>query len=100
KILDFALAASGASPLPRPRATFTGRFANMWAVTDIVPCGEGLFALSPDDDDPGRHATRLEFVDPDTLRIASTNGYGSPGGRPRPAPHDGAAAHTTVYRRR
>jgi CubicO group peptidase (beta-lactamase class C family) len=78
RILDFALDANGA-PLPSPRETFTGRFENLWSVTDIAAFGQALYALSPDDDNPTRHATELEFVDANTLRIGATNGYGSPG---------------------
>ena len=78
RILDFALEASG-PPLPSPRETFTGRFESLWSVTDIVAFGDALYGFSPDDDNPARHPTELEFLDADSLRIGSTNGYGSPG---------------------
>jgi CubicO group peptidase (beta-lactamase class C family) len=78
KLLDFALAAH-AEPLPHSRTSFIGRFMNLWSVVDVAAFGDKLVALSPDDDDPARNASELEVVDADTLRIGSSNGYGSPG---------------------
>jgi CubicO group peptidase (beta-lactamase class C family) len=80
KILDFALAAAAAGePLPHPRERYTGRFMNLWGATDIAAFGNRLVALNPDEDDPTRRCTALEVVDDNTLRIGSTNGYGSAG---------------------
>jgi CubicO group peptidase (beta-lactamase class C family) len=58
---------------------FTGRFANAWGFTDIVRFGGRLTALHPGDPEPAKNASELEVVDADTLRIAKTGGYGSPG---------------------
>ena len=81
RILDFALSADSASgvPPPHPRERFTGRFMNLWGAIDIAAFGTKLVALNPDEDNPTKHASELEIVDADTLRIASTGGYGSPG---------------------
>ena len=52
---------------------------NLWSAIDIAAFGKKLVALSPDEDYPAEHASELEIVDADTLRIASTGGYGSAG---------------------
>jgi len=58
---------------------FTGRYANLWGVTDVVLFGDRLFALDPDQVDPAKDATPLAVEDATTLRITETSGYGSPG---------------------
>lgn len=65
------------------RATFCGRFATLWGVFDIVDLGGQLFQLSPATADPTVSPTRLEVIDTDTLEIAETVGFGSPGERLR-----------------
>jgi CubicO group peptidase (beta-lactamase class C family) len=81
KILDYAL--DGPPGVPDESVAdldrFTGRFGNLWGVTDIVRFGGRLVALAPNDPEPAKNATELEVVDGDTLRIGKTNGYGSPG---------------------
>jgi D-alanyl-D-alanine carboxypeptidase len=82
KIIDFALdkARSGQlAPPPLPLEPFTGRFLNLWGVTDVACFGNSLVAINPEQDDPVQHVTELEVVDPDTLRITRTGGYASPG---------------------
>lgn len=65
------------------RATFCGRFATLWGVFDIVDLGVQLFQFSPAAADPTLSSTRLEVIDTDTLEIAETVGFGSPGERLR-----------------
>ncbi len=60
-------------------ASFTGRFANLWGVLDVVDLGGTLFGLSPNQPDPTTARTTFDVVDADTLLIADTGGYGSPG---------------------
>ncbi|MDQ6670558.1 MAG: beta-lactamase family protein [Chloroflexota bacterium] len=81
KIIDFALKQPGASvdASVSPREAFIGRFYNMWGPVDVVAFGNALVAVSPDADDPVQRVTELRVVDEDSLRITSTNGYGSPG---------------------
>jgi D-alanyl-D-alanine carboxypeptidase len=82
KILDFAVdraRAASAAPGPRLLERFTGRFANLWGVTDVVAFGNALVALSPEADDPLQRVTELAVLDADTLRIAATGGYGARG---------------------
>jgi CubicO group peptidase (beta-lactamase class C family) len=77
KIINFALqqAPRGSAELER----FTGRFVNLWGVSDVAAFGNRLVLLHPDLDDPVQRVTDLEVLDGDTLRMTSTNGYGSPG---------------------
>jgi CubicO group peptidase (beta-lactamase class C family) len=78
KIIDFALNRS----TRRTRESyerFTGRFVNIWGVTDVTQLGSALVLLSPESDDPVKDVTELEVVDGGTLRITKTGGYGSPG---------------------
>lgn len=80
KILDFALASPAGSALPSvERERYVGRFMNLWGATDIAAFGNRLVALNPDEEDPTRRWTSLDVVDDNTLRIGSTNGYGSAG---------------------
>lgn len=82
QILDFALkqpTAAGGDAYTR----YTGRFASLWGVTDVARFGDTLVALSPEGDEPVKNVTRLAVEDDDTLRIAETGGYGSPGERVR-----------------
>jgi hypothetical protein len=58
---------------------FTGRFANMWGVQDVVQLGERLVALSPGSPNPLDGLEELEIVDENTLRIRSGSGFGSVG---------------------
>jgi CubicO group peptidase (beta-lactamase class C family) len=80
KILDFAQKQARLSEAPAwPYETFTGRFFNTWGVTDIVAFGNALVDIGPDADDPVQRVTELRVIDANTLKITSTNGYGSPG---------------------
>ncbi len=64
---------------PVDLVSFTGRFASLWGVDDIVALGGCLYQLSPTLADPAASPTRLEVVDEDTLRIADTDGFRSQG---------------------
>ncbi len=59
-------------------ARFTGRYANLWGVNDIVQLGGRLYAIDPSSPDPAAEPTPLE-PDGDNLRIAGGSGYGSYG---------------------
>lgn len=79
-----ALAADPATVVPPvpdglDAARFTGRYANLWGVSDVVLLGDRLFVLDPDQVDPARDATPLAVEDATTLRITEKSGYGSPG---------------------
>jgi CubicO group peptidase (beta-lactamase class C family) len=97
KILDKARETSGKLPLssrltnsaalttPDPRdreidlASFTGRFAALWGVTDIVLLGGKLYATSPSMASPMLVPSELAVVDKDTLKIMGGSPYGSVG---------------------
>jgi len=80
RIIDFALRQPSGSGQRTPALEqFTGRFVNLWGVLDVVAFGDTLIALAPDDEDPGKTATRLVVLDDTTLRITTTSGYGAPG---------------------
>jgi CubicO group peptidase (beta-lactamase class C family) len=57
---------------------FTGRFANLWGVADIVVLGGRLYAIDPTSPDPAAEPTTLE-PDGDDLRVTGGSGYGSYG---------------------
>jgi CubicO group peptidase (beta-lactamase class C family) len=57
---------------------FTGRFANLWGVTDFVVIGGRLYATDPSSPNPADEPQPLE-ADGDTLRVTGGNGYGSYG---------------------
>ncbi|TCC43226.1 serine hydrolase domain-containing protein [Kribbella sindirgiensis] len=59
-------------------ARFTGRFANLWGVTDFVVIGGRLYATDPSGPNPAEEPQPLE-ADGDTLRVTGGNGYGSYG---------------------
>lgn len=74
-----------ATSKPRPDGNrvdlerFTGRFAELWGVTDVVDLGGRLHLLDPTKTDPSTDAVPLEIVDGTTLRAAGGSGYGSYG---------------------
>jgi CubicO group peptidase (beta-lactamase class C family) len=59
-------------------ARFTGRFANLWGVTDFALLGGRLYATDPASPDPTAEPQPLE-ADGDTLRVTGGSGYGSYG---------------------
>ncbi|MBB5838981.1 serine hydrolase [Kribbella italica] len=60
-------------------ARFTGRFANLWGVTDIALLGGRLYLIDPTGADPTAEPTTLELADDTTLRVTSGSGYGGYG---------------------
>jgi len=59
--------------------SFTGRFANLWGVLDVVRLGSRLYGVDPSAADPAEAPAELEVVDGDTLRYARVGGFGSLG---------------------
>jgi len=59
---------------------FTGRYANLWGVSDIVQLGGRLYALDPAQGDPADRPTALE-ADGDTLLVTEDSGTGAYGQR-------------------
>jgi hypothetical protein len=57
---------------------FTGRYANLWGVMDVVKLGGRLYAIDPSAPDPAAEPTTLE-PDGDALRITGGSGYGAYG---------------------
>ncbi|QQD77063.1 beta-lactamase family protein [Curtobacterium sp. YC1] len=80
RLLDAAADADApGTPIPDgvDPATFTGRFANPWGVTDVARIGARLVEVDPSAPDPLDTPTRLEVVDADTLRMTAGNRFGS-----------------------
>ncbi|MQA33892.1 serine hydrolase domain-containing protein [Modestobacter roseus] len=77
-LVDLALAApedaAGAD-----LARFSGRFANLWGVTDVALLGGRLVLLHPGSTAPADEHLELAVVDGDTLRQESVAGFGSAG---------------------
>ncbi|TCC53207.1 serine hydrolase [Kribbella capetownensis] len=61
-------------------ARFTGRYANLWGVTDIVQLGGRLYVLDPAQGNPADKPTVLE-ADGDTLLVTEDAGSGVYGQR-------------------
>lgn len=58
---------------------FTGRFATLWGVVDVVRLGGELYMFRPVADDPTHEPVRLSVVDDQTLRMTGGSGYASYG---------------------
>jgi CubicO group peptidase (beta-lactamase class C family) len=76
KLLD--LAASEDRGPAAELTRFTGRYANLWGVSDIVVLGGRLYALDPTSEDPAAEPISLE-ADGDSLRVIGGSGYGAYG---------------------
>ncbi|GAA1496992.1 serine hydrolase domain-containing protein [Paeniglutamicibacter kerguelensis] len=61
---------------PDTLARFTGRFAALWGLQDVVELGGKLFLLEPGAAVDPKTAAPLEFVDECTLKSADPNGFG------------------------
>jgi len=89
RLIDAALVQAPALSLAGPAATrtdipstrFTGRFANMWGVVDVVQLGERLVSLHPGSPNPLDGLDELEIIDENTLLIKKGSGFGSIGER-------------------
>ena len=81
RLVDTALEAArdGSAEPAHDLGSYTGCFAALWGVTDIVDLGGRLRLVDPNQPDPTEEMGTLEVVDADTLRIADDTGYGSPG---------------------
>jgi CubicO group peptidase (beta-lactamase class C family) len=71
-------------PLPESakdidKSSFTGRFAALWGVTDIVLLGDSLLACSPVGPQAVAYPIELGVIGEDTLLLQSGNDYGSIG---------------------
>ncbi len=83
-IVDLALAGNAPGDSDTHNAdtsSFTGRFANLFGVIDVVDLGGTLYGLTTNQPDPTTARMTFEVVDADTLLIADTHGYGAPGER-------------------
>jgi D-alanyl-D-alanine carboxypeptidase len=60
-------------------AVFTGRFAALWGVTDVLVLAGKLFASSPVGPSPMVQPDELAVIDENTLRILGGSPYGSVG---------------------
>ncbi|MDQ3178763.1 MAG: beta-lactamase family protein [Actinomycetota bacterium] len=83
RLIDLALgAAASETPAVAPdvASRFTGRFANLWGVSDVVELGGRLHLLDPTVGDPTADPIRLDVADEHTtLRITDSPGYAAPG---------------------
>jgi CubicO group peptidase (beta-lactamase class C family) len=77
-------------------ASYAGRFAALWGVTDVVDLGGRLRLVEPEQADPTIQMATLEVVDADTLRIAQTSGYSTPGETIRYTRRDGEVARVVI----
>lgn len=78
-------------------ASYAGRFAALWGVTDIVDLGGRLRLVDPNQPDPTEEMGTLEVVDADTLRIEDDTGYAAPGEQVRYVRRaDGDTARVTI----
>jgi D-alanyl-D-alanine carboxypeptidase len=80
-LLDLALAApEDGDRLPAEQLQrYTGRFANLWGVTDVALLGGRLVFLHPGAPEPAEEYAELTVADADTLRLEAVPGFGSPG---------------------
>ncbi len=83
KLIDLALnppaATADAGTSGLPLSAFTGRFANLWGLTDIVELGGRLVLVHPAGPDPLLGYDELTVVDDTHLRSAPGPGFGSVG---------------------
>lgn len=64
---------------PETLARYTGRFANMWGVTDIVELGGRLVSINPRSPEPALAHQFLELVGDDELLAERGPGFGATG---------------------
>lgn len=96
RLIDTTLAAHDASRGEGADLTaYTGRFASLWGVTDVVDLGGRLRTLTPDQPDPTSLMGTLQVLDDDTAVFTEAAGYALPGERVR---WERAAGVTTSVR--
>jgi CubicO group peptidase (beta-lactamase class C family) len=74
---------------------FTGRFANLWGVADVVRLDGRLFMLSPTVVNPAEEAIPLEVIDNTTLKMVGGSG-GNSYGEPVPYEFDNTGATVRI----
>ncbi|MCU1407892.1 MAG: Beta-lactamase [Glaciihabitans sp.] len=81
QLIDIALAsaANGEGHDSATLAKYTGRYANLWGVTDIVDMGGKLVVIHPRYPEPLHVHTLLEVVGDDLLRMESVDDFGPSG---------------------
>ena len=83
KLVDVALTPRAAVPPPPadapPLPSFTGRFAGLWGMADVVELGGRLVLVRPTAPDPLHGMEELQVVDARTLRVAAQPGFGAAG---------------------
>lgn len=80
----FALAALAEQQVPDSYAgvdeksleRFTGRFATLWGMLDVVLLGGKIFLINPTGTVDAKSTVPLEFVDESTLKSMDPNGFG------------------------
>jgi len=82
-LLDLALAApeDAGRPAAADLQRYTGRFANLWGVTDVALLGGRLVLLHPGGPEPVADSAELTVEAEDVLRLETVPGFGSPGAR-------------------
>jgi D-alanyl-D-alanine carboxypeptidase len=80
-LLDLALSApdDAGRPPAEDLHRYTGRFANLWGVTDVALLGGRLVLTHPSAPEPAEEYAELTVEDPDTLRLEAMAGFGSAG---------------------
>ncbi len=78
-----------AAAVPGALERFTGRFASLWGVMDVVRLGDRLVVVDPAADAPGPSA-ELRVEGDDRLRVTAAPGYAAPGEALRYRFEDGA----------
>lgn len=79
KLVDVALTPRATVPPPPgdapPLHSFTGRFAGLWGMADVVELGGRLVLVRPTSPDPLLGMEELQVVDDRTLRVAAQPGF-------------------------
>ena len=83
RLIDLALNAkheAKTEPVSDEKAApFTGRFAALWGITDVVNLGGRLYMLAPTLQNPGAEATEMEIVSETGLKCVGDEGFGGYG---------------------
>ncbi|AUZ88707.1 serine hydrolase [Arthrobacter agilis] len=81
QIIEIALSPTTAARAHDPAvlARYTGRFANMWGVTDIVELGGHLVSINPRSPEPALAHQFLDVVGDDELLAERIPGFGATG---------------------